>query len=102
MKRHMAYPGETSLGRAFRLSEAVHLLVSAFARTGVPVDPSAAVLSLQSEFPNISEDELLKMLREAAAEQRANAGIAVEIDTPTRARLSDEEAPPTNPRARLH
>jgi hypothetical protein len=44
--------------------------VSTFARTGFPIELKAAVRSLQSEFPDVSEDELLKMLRAAAAEAR--------------------------------
>ena len=68
----MANPAETSFGRAFRISEAVHLLVSTFARSGFPIGAIAAVRSLQAEFPreNLSDDELLTMLRNAAAESR--------------------------------
>ena len=66
----MSNPTETEFGRSFRVSEAVHLLVSTFARSGFPIELKAAVRSLQSEFPDVSEDELLKMLRAAAAEAR--------------------------------
>jgi hypothetical protein len=59
-----------SLGRAFRLWEGVHALVSSFARSGFPIEPEAAVRSLQSEFPDVPEDELLRKLRETAAEAR--------------------------------
>jgi hypothetical protein len=38
----------------------VHRLVSTFALSGFPIDPRTAVQSLQSEFPDVPEDEFVE------------------------------------------
>jgi hypothetical protein len=64
-----------TFGRAFRLSEAIQVIVFAAARSGVPVRLSAALRSLKAEFPEaaMSDVELAGLVTSAAAD----AGVTV-------------------------